>query len=422
MTVTRTKIESSMEDKILVGMIVSDRYLGDVRNIYHPDFIDGQFGRSVAQWCLDYYKQYEKAPGIHIKDIFDEKVRQGLDHDIADMVERFLGRISNEFEKAPNINIDYLLDETEKEFKLKNTKLISEDIAAALEQGEDVEDINAMLKEFLENRIDVRSTDFEDSIRTSTQLIEEKITMPKAIVWPWLRESSINMVCAERGIGKTWFGLILAVAITRERYEDLIIGPWVIKRQCGVFYVDGEMGKWDLKDRIRQIAEPLGAESRRFPLRTFSTPDYSEKHQVTVNLLQPYWQDRLYKYLTNNRSIRLLILDNMGCLFTGRDENDNQEASIINSWLIKVRALGVAILLVHHAGKGGQQRGASALEDPLNNSIMLRKPKEKSPSGAHFVVDFTKSRNDPGGDGYRPFSLLVEEHDDNPRWRKWTDI
>lgn len=422
-SIKRTPVDTSAEDRILIGMIISDAYLESVRMLYQPDLMEIPFSRTVASWCIDFFGEYKKAPGLHIQNIFDEKVRSGnLDHASADMIEAFLQRISSEYANAPHFNHEYMLDETEKLFSLRSLHLLRNDLNAALDQGESPNDISEMLREYQGQKIDIRGTAFEEAMMTSTELLAAKIKVPRAILWPWLREGSLTMIYAERGLGKSWLGMIISVSITRQNFEDIQIGRWYIKNPCGVLYLDGEMGNFDLQDRIRQIAEPLGPESKRFPLVTFCAPDFTEKHQETVNLSKPYWQERVTKYLMSHRSIRLIVIDNMASLCPGRDENDNQEVSAFTQWIIAVRCLGVAVIIVHHAGKMGQQRGASALEDPLNNSILLKKPTGwKQGEGAHFHVSFTKARNDPGGEGYRPFVLRVIEHELSSKWRQWID-
>ena len=154
----------------------------------------------------------------------------------------------------------------------------------------------------------------------------------------------------------------------------------------------------------------------------FSSPDYVEKYKKAVNLMKPEWQERIIDFLKANKRIKVLILDNLSSLTAGRDENDNQLTSMLSNWIVRLRAIGITVIIVHHAGKSGDQRGASSLEDALNNTIKLKKPKDTEGGGAHFVITFTKSRNDPGGEGYRSFAIKLMEHDESSRWRIWVQV
>jgi hypothetical protein len=69
----------------------------------------------------------------------------------------------------------------------------------------------------------------------------------------------------------------------------------------------------------------------------------------------------------------------------------------------------IAVLLVHHAGNNGRQRGTSRREDALDTVIALRRPEDYSPEqGARFEVHFEKLRNRVDGDGAVPFEASFE--------------
>lgn len=418
----REKIDTRSEDQILTGMIVSTEFLRLVRPLAGAGLWAGGFHDDVSRWCLDHYMEFHCAPGRHIQDVFNKK-EPTLEEAQANLITKFLERISGEYERAEVPDPNYLLAQAERYFKRRKQEGLSEDLKFAIAESDNPEDIDDLVREYSDQKIDLLGRGFSESLFTSAELMAARIKLPTAFLYPWLREGSLNMIYADRGRGKSWLAMLIGVVLTRDNYRDLDIGSWYVKNQSGVLYVDGEMGAFDLQDRLRQIATPLGKESRRFPLMTFSAPDYTEKYHETVNLHLIVWQDRIINYLLNNRSIRTVILDNLSSLCAGRDENDNQIATRFNLWLIRLRAIGVAVIIVHHAGKSGAQRGASSQEDPLNNVIRLFKPKDAVPgTGAHFGVEFTKARNDPGGDDYRTFSLRIMEHDDNPRWRQWAEL
>jgi len=67
--------------------------------------------------------------------------------------------------------------------------------------------------------------------------------------------------------------------------------------------------------------------------------------------------------------------------------------------MLTLRRRGIAVLLVHHAGKGGDQRGTSKREDLLDVVIRLSRPTDYDPKqGARFEMTFTKARNLHGTD------------------------
>jgi putative DNA primase/helicase len=57
------------------------------------------------------------------------------------------------------------------------------------------------------------------------------------------------------------------------------------------------------------------------------------------------------------------------------------------------------VILVHHAGKSGQQRGTSQREDTLDYVIKLSRPLGYQPTeGARFIIEFEKGRDLYGED------------------------
>jgi putative DNA primase/helicase len=86
-------------------------------------------------------------------------------------------------------------------------------------------------------------------------------------------------------------------------------------------------------------------------------------------------------------------LDNLASVSRGVDENSSKDWSPVNSWLLELRFAGITTVLLHHVGKGGEQRGTSAREDNIDTSIILKRPMDYSPEdGCRFLVTFSKAR------------------------------
>jgi hypothetical protein len=67
-------------------------------------------------------------------------------------------------------------------------------------------------------------------------------------------------------------------------------------------------------------------------------------------------QNRINQFITDD--IYLIILDNLSCLLRTGKENDAESWQIIQSWILNLRAQGKSVLLIHHQGKSGTQRGS----------------------------------------------------------------
>ena len=203
---------------------------------------------------------------------------------------------------------------------------------------------------------------------------------------PILRERDIAMVYAWRGVGKTWFahGVALAVA-TGSKFLK-----WSAPLQNYVLLVDGEMPTAALQDRWRSAiagfsdaADPDDIPVKLLPVDAFDNPLPS----LTTVAGQAIIEE-------NIGDARLLILDNISTLLENGNENDSDSWNAAQAWLLRLRRNGVAVMLVHHTGKGGAQRGTSKREDILDLSISLQRPAEyRASEGARFEVVFEKARH-----------------------------
>lgn len=420
------RIDATIDRQIITGMVVSTKFLKAIEPIYKPEFLMTPFAVTVAYWCQEYVKKYDKAPGKDIQNIFHTKQREGLDDTQAEDIEQFLTSLSDEYEKQDSFNADYLLDTAEKLFRQRSLKYLSEDIDAHLSNGnlEDAEkcladfkkpeqfgkEINAELLEQI-NIIALSSSDF----------LSKRIRQPKTILSPWLTEGSLTMVFGEDGTGKTMLGLSLAIALTREQGEEPVsIGPWQVKNPTGVLYFDGEMGDWDFQNRLRQFCGPLPPEDKLHPLLILQSTRFIREFERQPNLTNKGWRDAIFVYLQENKKLKVLILDNISSLASGVDENSKEAWDTINQWLISIRSLGVAVVFMHHGGKGGQQRGTSGREDALDVVIKLSRPSEfrVGVDALRVKVSYDKFRGAPDK-GMAPFELCFTEHTTNPGFLTW---
>ncbi|HNN29921.1 MAG TPA: MarR family transcriptional regulator, partial [Agitococcus sp.] len=107
-------------------------------------------------------------------------------------------------------------------------------------------------------------------------------------------------------------------------------------------------------------------------------------------------QQALEPYL---QGIKLIVIDNISTLCRSGRENESEGWIVVQEWALRQRAAGRSVLFVHHAGKGGNQRGTSKREDVLDTVINLKRPIDYEPShGASFEIHFEKTRGFSGED------------------------
>jgi hypothetical protein len=133
-----------------------------------------------------------------------------------------------------------------------------------------------------------------------------------------------------------------------------------------------------------------------------ATADNSE---VGINLGSIEGQQALEPHLDG---VDVLILDNLSTLMTTGSEGASDSWLPMQNWLLRLRRKGIAVLLIHHAGVNGKQRGTSRREDTLDTVISLRRPADYShEQGARFEVHIEKARM-LVGEGATPFEAAVE--------------
>ena len=145
--------------------------------------------------------------------------------------------------------------------------------------------------------------------------------------------------------------------------------------------IDGEMPAAALQERLASIiASAPGTELDPQNIKILAG-DLVEAGGIG-NLASTNVQAEIDRWLD---CVDLLVLDNLSSLTAVIRDNDAESWGPIQEWLLKLRRRGISVLIVHHAGKGGQQRGTSRREDVLDTSISLRHPGDYSPvEGARF--------------------------------------
>jgi putative DNA primase/helicase len=223
---------------------------------------------------------------------------------------------------------------------------------------------------------------------------------------PILPERSLAMLYAPRGLGKSWLALSIGLAVA----SGAPLLRWSAPRQRNVLYVDGEMPLVSLQERLKAICVPFGTDIPNDGFRILA----ADQIEGGINLSTEEGQAALQPLLDD---VNFLILDNLSTLCTATSESASDAWVPVQNWLLRLRRQGIAVLLVHHAGTNGRQRGTSRREDALDTVIALRRPDDYSPEqGARFEIHFEKLRNRVEGEGGIPFEARVENVGNGIRW------
>ena len=226
---------------------------------------------------------------------------------------------------------------------------------------------------------------------------------------PWLKSQSLNMLYAWRGIGKTFFALEIAYAVAS---GGSFLG-WTAPRPRGVLYIDGEMPGTVLQERISRIVSSSEQEAAPGMFKIL-TPDLQPAGMP--NLSDSRGQREIDRHI--DETTELIIVDNLSCLVRGGGrENDAESWLAVQEWALRLRSRGKSVLFVHHAGKGGAQRGTSKREDVLDVVLLLKRPTNYEQSeGCHVEIHYEKARGLTGADVEPVEARLITELDGTRRW------
>src|SRR6266404_3269531 len=220
---------------------------------------------------------------------------------------------------------------------------------------------------------------------------------------PWLGVASLALMYTARGTGKTLVahGVAWAVACGGGFLK------WKAPQPRQVLLIDGEMRAGDIQERLSNIR----AVSELEPAPEFFKIVAADTFRDGLPNLNN--QEGQQRYADVIGDADFVIADNVSTLCPTIKENDADSWAPVVEWQLSLRRANKSLLLVHHAGKTGTQRGSSRKEDVLDTVISLRRPPDYSPTeGARFEVHFEKARGFYGPEA-EPFEVQLVDRE----WR-----
>ena len=221
--------------------------------------------------------------------------------------------------------------------------------------------------------------------------LELRLPPRQPLLSPWFYEKDLALLYANRGTGKTWVALSIALGVAT---GQTVMG-WKAAEPAPVLYVDGEMPIETLQTRTSHLLAGLApdVDTARIPFRILA----ADAQEIPVPALDSPEGERLIDAILGDA--KLVVFDNISTLFGAGPENEAEAWGPAQDLLLGLRRRGVAVLLVHHAGKNGAQRGTSRREDVLDVVVKLQRPGDyRAEDGARFEVRFEKTRGLSGGD------------------------
>lgn len=185
------------------------------------------------------------------------------------------------------------------------------------------------------------------------------------LIEPWLPPATIVQVYGYSGHGKSLFLQHALAALTAGRKY---FGPFEIGRSANVLYFDWENGMATLARRLNELKSAHGDSHDRLNIWAPFVED------TTINLKTSEGLVRLQGWIVANRP-EVVVIDTIRSAFAGLEENRADEWARINEMAVRLRNAGIAVILVHHANKPGEngikEAGSTAQLTVLETQIRV---------------------------------------------------
>ncbi len=217
-----------IERRIAVGLIVSTDYLDRIQRFWNPIWLDSAEVRIIADWCMAYYRKYNKAPDTDIELIYMKNLQTGaLSKADAQYIEELLTELSDEFGRDSRFNSAYLYDRTIAYFKAQELESHHREVKALTDAGQ-IEEAEKLAQAYVPTilddddlGIDLADEEMMERIeRAFDETGQSVITFPGAIGEMWndhlVRGGFFSFLAPEKR-GKSFMLLEIALRAIRQK-------------------------------------------------------------------------------------------------------------------------------------------------------------------------------------------------------------
>lgn len=132
----RVKIDSSVERKLVIAMIVSKEFIARCRSALDPEYFSASHFKRIVSWCAKYYDRYKEAPQENIESIFHGWQEKGKAKEAEiEAVSDLLESLSGEYE-SQQLNVPFLVDMMNEFLVEKRLHQAKDNLEYALSQGD----------------------------------------------------------------------------------------------------------------------------------------------------------------------------------------------------------------------------------------------------------------------------------------------
>lgn len=344
------KYQASEERTILMAMIVHTQVLDRiVRHLGESKPFNSKWSNLIAKWCMDHHRKYGRAPRRSIETYFSRFAQGTKDQDTVDVVETFLGGLSDDYKgAAKETNVEYVVDLASAYFRKVRLEQTLRGVEAALELN-DPESAEASVMGY--RKVEFSSKDwlnpFDDEvIKRALEKKEDQVlirfpgALGEFVNQFFERDSFISFAGPEKRGKSYWLNEVVWQAVRQRRRV--------------LYYITGDMSERQMMRRllVRAARRPLSAGTYRKPKR-IKVKDgkvrvLSEEivfKELTAAAASKAMQEVLAKTATKQSRLRIKVLES-STLAASDIERDIEELAKTEDWVPDVVVVDYADILL----------------------------------------------------------------------------
>jgi hypothetical protein len=254
----------------------------------------------------------------------------------------------------------------------------------AIEQADSGYEVAAILEKVRRDIEAIEDQSRRAPILPAGKFADESLPEPPQVIYGIIRAGQVGMMAASSKAGKSWALLSMAMAVATG-------GDWMgWKTTKGrVLYINGELSRYDMQRRLKQLAFVLGLPGVPSNLDMW----HMRGENKTIAQLIP----EIMRRQRSAGKYALILPDPLYCFGGGRDENDNAEqAKTMGEMSEMAERTGAAVFVAHHFSKGNKRdtdhldraSGAGMFARAVDTFMTFTRHEEE---GAYTVETTTRS-------------------------------
>jgi hypothetical protein len=210
---------------------------------------------------------------------------------------------------------------------------------------------------------------------------DRDLPAPDLIMGEWLSSTSRVLLTAATGLGKTNFGLGLGIRCA----AGANFLHWRARKPVRVLYIDGEMSRRLLKQRVLDEAARLGAS----PVTFFALSHEDIPHFKPLNT--PEGQAWLMAFIEKIGGVDLIIFDNIMSLTVG-DQKDPEPWQKTIPLVHALTRASVGQIWIHHTGHDESRSYGDKSREWQMDTVAHLDAAKRDDTDVSFCMSFKKAR------------------------------